>query len=717
MSNDNKNMIPFKMHPRVFAALGADLVTNDVVAVIELVKNSYDAFAENVWIRFDEDDEGKSYVEIEDDGCGMTRDIIENVWCVVATPYRKDNPYSVLGNKKRRVSGEKGLGRLSVARLGSELEMFTKFKNEVCWRVAVNWEELSYESSMEGCFVLCEKCEGKIPFKTTGTILRIYGLKSEWGHEMLRDLRDNLSRMISPFLQKGDFNLYLQGKLGEYENLMKIDAPAFLFNPKYRIKGSFREKSGLDCKYCFKVRVDDEGKEVNERDIALNLNWNQIFNKIYNKSEKHKLNEDAAHCGSFDFEIRAWDLDSEGTDEIYENFGLKKSIIRSIIANHKGISVYRNGILALPKSDSSIDWLGLDLRRVSKVGVRMSTSQIVGYIAISAEDNPGIKDTSDREGFISSIETHEFEAILRAVVSLLENERDQDRVRPEREKPLKDLFEDLSTEDLFEKMNSFVDEGASASEAMSAIKTYGKKIDVARKTIQERFVYYSRMATVGTIAQMLIHEIRSRTTAFGSFLKVVKKTYSPLSEKVETNYMSADGAIESLESLADTFAPLANRAFRRRMRNSNLKGSILACIRLQDKAIEKNKIDTHIAQSVNIDVAVDPGELDAILLNLITNAVYWLSEVPDDKRRLEFKAHRMGNGKRIRVSVDDSGPGIRDDVVEKVMWPGITKKPDGIGMGLTVASELVAEYGGQMSVKHPGNLGGASFVFDLPVKK
>ena len=49
---DGLEKIPFRMHPRVFAALGADLVTNDVVAVIELVKNSYDAFAQNVWLRF-----------------------------------------------------------------------------------------------------------------------------------------------------------------------------------------------------------------------------------------------------------------------------------------------------------------------------------------------------------------------------------------------------------------------------------------------------------------------------------------------------------------------------------------------------------------------------------------------------------------------------------------------------------------------------------------
>ena len=63
------------------------------------------------------------------------------------------------------------------------------------------------------------------------------------------------------------------------------------------------------------------------------------------------------------------------------------------------------------------------------------------------------------------------------------------------------------------------------------------------------------------------------------------------------------------------------------------------------------------------------------------------------------------------------GPGIDDDDVEKVFWPGVTSKPDGIGMGLTVVSELVAAYGGNVLTIHPGEIGGASFMFDLPVRK
>ena len=116
-------------------------------------------------------------------------------------------------------------------------------------------------------------------------------------------------------------------------------------------------------------------------------------------------------------------------------------------------------------------------------------------------------------------------------------------------------------------------------------------------------------------------------------------------------------------------------------------------------------------------VAVDPGELDAIVLNLVTNATYWMGEIPKEERELAFAIEPVGNGERVRVWVHDTGPGIADEDLEKVFWPGVTRKPGGIGLGLTVASELVEAYGGKMLTKHPGERGGASFAFDLPLLK
>jgi C4-dicarboxylate-specific signal transduction histidine kinase len=558
--------------------------------------------------------------------------------------------------------------------------------------------------------VECRKYTQTSPFRASGTRLRIYDLKTAWDESSISDLEDYLARLLSPFSEVGDFNITLTGTGDDQAQSIKIESPEFLSRPKYLLKGEVDDHGNVEGTYRFTPVAEGESRKKTVR-----RRWQQIYDGILDRQALPYVPE-KANCGPFSFEIRAWDIGSDDTQEISDRFDFKKSRVRKAIRAQRGISVYRDNVLVLPKSDKSRDWLGLDLRRVSKVGTRMSTSQVVGYVSISAEDNPRIEDTSDRERLAACLEVAEFEEILKAVIGLLENERDEDRVKREHDKPMEDLFAELSAEELLAEVIALADEDADAKDAVPLLQTFSASLDVARKTIQERFVYYSRMATVGTIAQMLVHEIRNRTTAFGSLLDFVKSRFGPFKdEKAKEEYRSADDAVNALERLADTFAPLASRAFRRKKRHSILEEQIRECLSLQHGDIERKHIRCHVPDS-ETQVATDPGELDSILLNLITNAIYWLGEVAEDERELEFRLMPIGEGTRVRVWVHDTGPGLDERDVEKVFWPGVTRKPGGIGMGLTVASELVAEYGGRMTAKHPGTKGGASFAFDLPLK-
>lgn len=709
------DQIPFKLHPRVFAALGADLVTSDVVALTELVKNSYDAFASNVWISFGETKTGEKYIKIKDDGQGMTRNTIENVWCTVATPFRHDNPVAVSGDKKRRVSGDKGLGRLSVARLGSRLVMITKPDSEPCWKVMANWSDISSSSSIDSCFVTCEEYEAENPFSNTatatGTIILILGLNTDWDEDIIDDLGENLGRLISPFSKINDFSIYMDDGEGKSTSQIKIEIPEFLSRPTYLIKGEIDINGNVSCRYEYSSISSDKKRAIDRK-----MTWYQVLNTIKDEIDRRPYTKDRATCGEFSFEIRAWDISAEDTKELAVAYSIDESSIRKTIKAHKGISVYRDGILVLPKSEKSRDWLGLDLRRVSKVGTRMSTSQLVGHVSIGAERNPGIKDTSDRERLVHTQEALEFELLLKVAVGILENERDIDRIKREKEKPLQSLFSELSADNFLSEYKTIAKEGASASDALSLVEDYGRTVHRVRDDIQKRFVYYSRLATIGTIAQMLVHEIRNRTTAIGIFIDNIKSTIPTMSSKLHKNMSDADTAVDHLERLADTFAPLASRTFKRRKRKSNLKTQIESCIGLQEKEISNANIQVKYNEGTDIEVAVDPGELDSIILNLMTNAIYWLSSVEKSNRQLVFSAAPVANTQKILVRADDSGVGISNDIVDRVLLPGVTKRPEGIGMGLTVASELVAEYGGQVRVEHPGKLGGASFVFDLPRK-
>jgi C4-dicarboxylate-specific signal transduction histidine kinase len=136
---------------------------------------------------------------------------------------------------------------------------------------------------------------------------------------------------------------------------------------------------------------------------------------------------------------------------------------------------------------------------------------------------------------------------------------------------------------------------------------------------------------------------------------------------------------------------------------------------MREAEIKAKKVTVECNSSSETIVAVDPGELSAIILNFLDNSLYWLSFTKDRPRKIEFRIAIRPKISRVQVRVDDSGPGIPEGDEERIMWPGVTRRNDGLGMGLTVISEIVDQYGGHLHVIQPGAIGGASFRFDLPL--
>ena len=700
--------IQLRMHPRVFAALGKDLVTNDVVAVIELVKNSYDAFAHNVWVEFGHSELEGLYLEIRDDGTGMTRQVIENEWCLVATPYKRTNSVVEKDGRVRMVAGNKGLGRLSVARLGNRLSMITQAPQSPCWEVTVDWSDISGSEDLSQSAVGFRGFPDVSPFRESGTRIRILDLMEQWDEKRKTELHDNLSRLISPFSAGDEFNIFLSDSDGTKQ--VAVESSKFLSEPKYSMEGEVDAVGNVVGTYSFAPL----GGVPNLAQFE--LAWSQVY-RAAQRRWRFTHSAAAANCGPFSFDIRAWDIDAGGIGEIADAHNLMRRSVRGAIRAHKGISVYRDGILVLPKSDRGLDWLGIDLLRVSQIGRRLSTNQIVGYISISSQGNPKLEDTSDRERLSVSPEVEEFEEIIRSVVRLLGNRRNEDRVQPNRETPMVDLLSALSAEPLLESASELARSGAKASAVVPLIRRFDESLSRNRETIQRRFEYYSRLATVGTIAHMLVHEIRNRTTVLSRLLTSVKRDYAPFkNHRLADQHTRAERAVSDFVQLANTFLPLASRSYRRRRRQSIIEDRIKSCLALQQSEIQGLLIECQVPETETA-ADIDPAELDSVILNLVMNATYWLGAVERTERKLAFELSPGDNDERVTVWVHDSGPGIDEADLNLVFLPGVTRKPDGIGMGLTVASEIMAAHRGQMWTAHPGLLGGASFAFDLPLAK
>ena len=202
-----------RLRPRanIIRMLGDELISSDTVAVTELVKNSYDADATRVCIRFSGDiSNGEGLIEVIDDGTGMSLDTVTSTWLEPASSAKRERPRSARG---RRMLGEKGVGRFAAARLSDRVEMITRDKasdNEIV--VALKWDEFSRSGYLDEIECSWEERPPKHLLSSTGTIMRLVGVNSRWTEQNLEGLRDSLSRIISPFETIEDFTIEL-GKL------------------------------------------------------------------------------------------------------------------------------------------------------------------------------------------------------------------------------------------------------------------------------------------------------------------------------------------------------------------------------------------------------------------------------------------------------------------------------------------------------------------------
>ena len=695
--------VKFQYHPRLIRALGAELVTSDIVAVIELVKNSYDAFAHNVTIKFAEDSEGE-YIEILDDGLGMTRDVIEDAWFKVATPHKVDNPTTRLGARQRRVSGDKGLGRLSAARLGNRLEMITKARDDACWKVDVRWSGVHGSAQSDGVVATISEVDPNLIDKGSGTRVRIFELTKYWTHSSISDLQDSLARLMSPFRSQEEFSITLDSNRSTGSEQALIQSHPFLEYPPYKIEGSVNSVGDVMAQYTYAI----DGETVRRLDIG--LKWSEIFDST-DVTLEASCNSNA-NCGPFDFEIRVWDLNPDERRGISDRHNIAAREIQRVINSNKGISLYRDDVLVLPKTDHLKDWLGLDARRIQRVGPRIGTRNVIGQVHIRADTNPDIMDTSDREALASNPASEEFRCILLAVVSRFETERNTDRATPSRR--LNDVFSAVSAASVLRRAQTLERQGASVSAIVPAIERHAEKLARTQNELRSRFVYYSRVTALGQMAHMLVHEVRNRTTSIGAFLRRISDAFNmEHNHSIARSFQLASGSVGALETLADKLAPLASRSFKR-TRTSIVEEQMRDCIDLLADELREVKANCAVPNS-RTHIAVDPGELTHVLYNLVDNAAYWLGQVRDRERRIELLLSSDPDSGTAMIRVRDNGPGIDSDYEQRVFSPGYTMKPHGTGMGLTVASELVEAWGGFMRLQQDEVAIGASFEFSAPL--
>ena len=213
----------FTIMPRILSHLGDELIRNEIIALTELVKNSYDAGANNCTVKFyfnedDSTDYKPTKIVIFDDGDGMSKEEIQNYWLTVGTDHKKKDLLDFI-TPKRMPLGEKGIGRFGVHKLGRMITVKTKKAGLKPLRFKIDWNKLNKAQSFDDFGVNIVSKNVEFP-RENGLTYVIKDIKGTWSSSKLRKIYRALTALNTEF-RKNDCKLIHNPRVSRLTNFMK----------------------------------------------------------------------------------------------------------------------------------------------------------------------------------------------------------------------------------------------------------------------------------------------------------------------------------------------------------------------------------------------------------------------------------------------------------------------------------------------------------------
>lgn len=730
--NDENRPSAFRPRARIMKTLGEELISSDTVAIIELVKNAYDAGARNVLIKFDDDlRAGVGCIKVIDNGSGMGLDVIRGAWMEPATPTKKQNKKSLDGT--RRVLGEKGVGRFAASRLAVSLELISRQRGSPLESYAIfDWtqfddEELyldeikiralqrdaieisaNNDDVSKGFF---ESASG-----THGTILKMVGLRNSWEEMSFLALQRGLSRLVSPFSKIDGFDIKISAPPPFQKFSKSIEPPQTVKYPHYTVSGTISETGLVDLKYIVHAGGDPVrvlGKIVPVGDDG---RWEFLDSNI----ESDESNFRSPACGALDVELRIWDRDDLGN--IVQMIKSSISNVRKDLDAFAGVNIYRDGFRVLPYGEPNNDWLRLDLRRVQNPTLRISNNQIFGYVQIAADRNPELKDQSNREGLRENQAYYDLREIMIAILSRMEVYRRQYKRKDDTQKKKEEgerpgLFDLIDFDDIKTHLSQKHPDDKTALDMVDKVeKDYVRRIEEIKLVVAR----YHGLATLGQLIDGLLHQGRHPLAKIVGYARLGLNSVTRLKEE--------GGDSPFVSKLVERFSNILGQGgvldgvFRRIEPFGGRRRGKPAQLYLEQLIRDAHDILAEEFQRLNVVfsspdsetlVSIDPAEFQEIIVNLFQNSLYWLKLVDSDNRIVAVTVKRNSDG-AVEIIVADSGPGVPSNIRELIFEPYFTTKSDGVGLGLSIVGDIVTDYyGGNLELMDSNPLGGAAFRITL----
>lgn len=538
--------VPFAISARAAKLIGMENFANAEGAVVELVKNGYDADADICVVVADiRQTVSESRLYIIDNGCGMTSETIVKHWMTIGTNDKLVNERTK--GKNRIKSGAKGIGRFALNRLGRKAEMITFTDSKGGWLWSVDW--LSFEranvlSDIKATLdpISIEEAKRKIsnfgldrlPITDWfvekcfhGTILCISDLIDEWEETNLNSLQKNLENLIPEHVHSV-FGLYL-------------------FNMQDLTWGGKINPAEYD-EFDYKVTAKYEGGrtinvniERNELNVSLlETNYSRVFTRKDMQKEPYRIEDfhkkTVGHVLTVNDNVKQELLDKVGnftfsfyfiknsTQDERDKDGLKKypynivdsSYRKAWLSKFGGVRIFRDDFRVRPYGENGNDWLDLGRRQAQSPGgagqklggYRIRPNQIAGVVNISRINNPSFEDKSSREGIQENDAFALFKNLLLKIISVFELDRNYIMYNLSEQYKVEHPVEQRA-KDIVKKALQYNEEQSEKNKDIKILASSYQSLEQELEDKEKELAMIRSLASMGISVATFNHELRS----------------------------------------------------------------------------------------------------------------------------------------------------------------------------------------------------------------
>lgn len=735
----------YKIRPagRHIITIGRDLIKDKYAAIVELVKNAYDADSKSCIVSllpFSKiiiiDDEEKLVkgikVIVKDEGHGMSFETVTDKWMVPSTDdklYRRTSP------KGRIMQGKKGIGRYSASIIGDDMVLQTIDETGDLTTLYLIWDHFEKAKYLSDVDILIENFK---TVKESGTEIIILGDEHhlmEWDTRQLKNLKSELKKLIPPIDKdiisiedvKDDFKIKLA--LGDfpfegYSNIIEDIEPYPLFELfDYKISGTISKEGIASLKY--------ENKRIKGAPIEI-LN---DFKVVLNNDKDHEKQE---VCGDLRVDFRVFDRDPSSIDGLIER-GLKdpttgefigKREARLILDTYNGIGVYRNGFRIRPLGDAGFDWLYLDNERVQNPSLKVGCDQVIGFIHIESEEKSGLIEKSARDGLKENAEYFGLREISKQILKELETRRFVYRQSVGLGRSNRDINEKIKRlydfKDLQEKIDKELDTlGIDKERRVNINKLISDKEEKNNKIAEELkqvIALYQGQATVGKIINVVLHEGRKPLGYFKNQIPLINEW----GQELQTNFSQEllDKIINRLSVIDEQgkmfiklFGKLDPLSAKKRDRKKDFN------VREVIENVKDVFLSELITQNINVLIECDVNQTAfgwkedfyIVFTNLVDNSIYWLQNNEGIAKEISFKVYE--DDELLIVDYRDTGAGIDKHLIESeiIFEPEFSNKTGGgTGLGLAISGEAIDRNDGELKAIYSET--GAFFKIEIKIQ-